>query len=298
MTDNFIYGIKCWDKFPNITVSIEIITPQVAIAMLGNNIDNRKPKSKEAISEAILNGDWYLNGATIVFSNDGRLLDGQHRLMACVRTNIPITSIVVRGVDDYAQSTMDQTFKRTVKDFLDMKGYKKTTNTASVGRQLYQTDRCEGNIEAMLRRNSTDSIPVKQIVDFIDANYESRIKPIIKKCENVNSRYKGVSFKVTAPIFDALRAIDVESFEYFYGMLMGEYTPTLTMKLLQNKLMANAQSEKGRLPNILVAAYIIKTWNAFMDGEELGCLKFTPGGVRPEQFPTISHGIDTKEEVA
>lgn len=47
-------------------------------------------------------GNWKLNGEAITFHKDGSLANGQHRLMAVVRSGASIQSLVVYDVDDDA----------------------------------------------------------------------------------------------------------------------------------------------------------------------------------------------------
>lgn len=60
------------------------ITPQLADEYLSRNISNR-PMNLEKVNllkEIILSGQWNLKKGRIEFSEDGRLLNGQHRLTA------------------------------------------------------------------------------------------------------------------------------------------------------------------------------------------------------------------------
>ena len=87
-----------------ITSEVMDITPDMAREMLKQNINNpRGDKSlKRAIvksyADDILNGRWQLNGEAIVFDEDGRLVNGQHRLAAIVYAGNPAKMLVVRGV--------------------------------------------------------------------------------------------------------------------------------------------------------------------------------------------------------
>ena len=53
------------------------------------------------------NGEWKLNGKSICFDWNGRLLNGQHRLSAVVRSGVPLTTLVVRGLDPALVPTQD-----------------------------------------------------------------------------------------------------------------------------------------------------------------------------------------------
>lgn len=45
-------------------------------------------------------GDWLLNGEAIVFSTNGTMMNGQHRLNACIASREPLKILVVVGVPD------------------------------------------------------------------------------------------------------------------------------------------------------------------------------------------------------
>ena len=84
-----------------LTVEVEIITPANAEAYLKNNAHHRKVKQKKIDSyvQDLEEGRWRLNGKTITFDSNGRLLGGQHRLHAVVASGKTLTTLVVRGLD-------------------------------------------------------------------------------------------------------------------------------------------------------------------------------------------------------
>lgn len=87
------------------------ITPQIAEEFLKKNIENNRPlnvKRVAMLAEAMQNGEFYPNGNTIKFDTAGRLIDGQHRLSACVMAGVPFESIVVYDVDEKAFSVIDR----------------------------------------------------------------------------------------------------------------------------------------------------------------------------------------------
>lgn len=105
-----------------ITRTTEVITPEVAKLYLEKNIDNRKPSSNRVTFYAreMREGRWQYNGDAIRFDSDGKLRDGQHRLMACVRTNIPMKCDVIRNLPPECFVTVDQGKGRTASDFFEM----------------------------------------------------------------------------------------------------------------------------------------------------------------------------------
>ena len=82
-------------------VSVEVINPGEAKAYLDNNAKHRPIKDKKVAEymAEMREGHWKLNGKTICFDSTGRLLNGQHRLSAVVRSGVPLTTVVIRGLD-------------------------------------------------------------------------------------------------------------------------------------------------------------------------------------------------------
>lgn len=88
-----------------ITAKVETITPDIAKTMLGENVNNRRISHDNVnmFAREMRNGEWRFNGEAIKFSKDGRLLDGQHRLLAVIAADKPLTTLVIRGLEDETQ---------------------------------------------------------------------------------------------------------------------------------------------------------------------------------------------------
>lgn len=86
----------------------------------------------------MLAGDWFLNGQTIKVSVRGRLLDGQHRLQACVKAGVPFHAIVVHGVEEDAFATFDLTKKTTYTSVLARRGVPSAKIVDGVVRIVWQ----------------------------------------------------------------------------------------------------------------------------------------------------------------
>ena len=97
---------------------IMTITPDLAQKFLASNNENRPIKKwwVTALSGAMRRGEWKLSHQGIAIGQDGRLLDGQHRLLAVVSCGIPVLMSVTTGVDCDSFISMDVGVKRTVSD--------------------------------------------------------------------------------------------------------------------------------------------------------------------------------------
>lgn len=101
------------------------LTPDQAMELLEHNTLNRPLSDAHAkrIAGEIVKGRWKFNGDTIKIADDGKVLDGQHRLWACIESKRPIDTIVVHGVDAAAFSTIDTIRKsRTASDTIALMG--------------------------------------------------------------------------------------------------------------------------------------------------------------------------------
>lgn len=284
-----IYGENIEWMYRGVRISIERITPDDATKMLEANIGNRKPK-REPLVQAILNGEWILNGATIVFDTNGNLIDGQNRLIACVKSGRPIETIVVRGIERAAQITMDSGVKRKLDDYLTLDGYKNASAVGAIGSALLRVDTY--GITAAFHKPSGSDFTIKARREFIRSNYEVRIEPLVKPCRSVQNTYSGIENATTGALFDMFKKAGENNFEEFTNQLTKKRTACTALRLLIKKLDDNVKAKDGKLPQRVIAALMIKAWNAYMRGDEISLLRFTQGGATPEKFPEVFLGYE------
>lgn len=132
------------------------VTPAMAIAWLETNKDNRKISNHRITryAEDMARGNWRITGDSIRFAEDGRLLDGQHRLWACVESDTPFQTVVFTGVNSGSQLVMDQGMGRTRGSQLNILGYKRGRDLASACTAYW---RMEGGRKRILTRAASPS---------------------------------------------------------------------------------------------------------------------------------------------
>lgn len=116
------------------------VTPEMASMWLSQNTVNRKliPNHVAALEAVLLRGEWALNGETIKFSSTGRLLDGQHRLTACVKCGVGFWTYVVHGLDDATFDTIDTNARpRKASDILSIGGKASPHSLAACVKSLW-----------------------------------------------------------------------------------------------------------------------------------------------------------------
>lgn len=104
-------------------VKIVDVTPKIASDLLkSSNFGNRKhrPSVVKKYANMMTNGDWKFSPETISISKTGRLLNGQHRMMAVVLSGITCRFLFATGFDDDVFSVLDRGATRTVADALSI----------------------------------------------------------------------------------------------------------------------------------------------------------------------------------
>jgi len=144
------------------------ITPEMAEKLLENNSHNRKLNIRRLnkFKRDIINGMWLYNGESIIVSKTGKLIDGQHRLVAVVETGIPIETNLVDDVDDVVDGidifAVTNTENRSLADVLYIEGFKDYTQ--DIVRLLRLIDAFER--KALLKETSGAHLLNHEIVEY------------------------------------------------------------------------------------------------------------------------------------
>lgn len=112
--------------------SFEVITPTEAQNILEGNDGNRPTRKMQIAKYAatMAAGNWMPSPDGIIISIGGRLLQGQHRLMAVVQSGVSVTMVVWRNVDDSVFKYLDRGITRTPSDALGIsKGLSSVANS-------------------------------------------------------------------------------------------------------------------------------------------------------------------------
>lgn len=112
------------ETFSPVRTERVVVTAAYAGSLLANNTKNRTviKTHLKRLEECLLRGEWVFNGEPVIVASTGRILDGQHRLLACVNTGMPIDTNIVFGVDESVFDTIDQGSSRTIGNVLDIDG--------------------------------------------------------------------------------------------------------------------------------------------------------------------------------
>ena len=99
-----------------------IVTPDMAIKWLDSDNDKNRTLREDYVRRLaadMIAGKWRgRNGESIGFDTNGRLVDGQHRLWACVQADTPFETLLVTGLDPEDYNTKGIGRPKNFSDFL------------------------------------------------------------------------------------------------------------------------------------------------------------------------------------
>ena len=273
-------GVMCGaGELPQLRVRFEIISPARAQALLDRNDRNRGIAASVVAKYArdMRNGAWALNGQTIKIGLTGRLLDGQHRCAAAIKSNTAFPAIVVDGLDEGVFDTFDVGRKRSISAILKDRGETNTALLAAVLKNAWLYIN-----ELMTVRNVPPT--VSELIDVLDRY------PDIRNSIRHSSKTRDIASSIVIALHFLFGRIDTQRADEFVerlgdGVMLGEDSPILR---LRDVLLDDRANRKRKLAEAEKAALIIKAWNAFAEGRAVRQLSWRNAGERREPFPSIA----------
>lgn len=107
-----------------LSTSIVNVTPATARTWLKKNLLNRNLRDDTVAKYArdMKEGNWETTHQGIAFYDDGTLADGQHRLHAVVKADVPVKFVVTHGIPRHAGQVIDQNAPRLTHDAIRIGG--------------------------------------------------------------------------------------------------------------------------------------------------------------------------------
>lgn len=273
------------DKNP--TSRVETITPKKAQKYLEANTHNRRVRNKtvQFYAKQMAEGDWELTGEPIIFSNEGVLLNGQHRLHACIESNTSFKTFVVRGSPDESFAKIDQNIPRQASDIVGREGFAQAIRKSAASRIILAFEDLE---DAVGDDYSQPALNTKrshaEILAFV-GNYDE----ILSEGCSIIIKDDGTSICKPPAVFVALYAIFAlknrkRAKEFFHQLVSGEVlerddpASRLRQVLISSLSQPNVKRKKQ-----WILAVTIKAWNLFLQDKQIRQLKFGEN----EKWPRI-----------
>jgi hypothetical protein len=225
-------------------------------------------------------GRWHRNGESVKIAWDGTIVDGQHRLYACVRAQVPFWSVVVTGVGPEAQDTVDTGLPRRLSDQLAIANEKNAPVLASVTRWSLRW------LHGIRSQGGADGYSPTQteMLDYLAA--EPRLRDAAAFAARARAEFKPVRATVWAMAWMVLHGADGIAAEVFLGRAVdGADLPAGHPVLALRNRMANAKVTGERLTEHEQLAMFCLAWNAFREDRRLSRLQLPAGGLNAKNFP-------------
>jgi hypothetical protein len=268
-------------KDEDIEVKKVKITPSMAEDMLRKNRHNRPIVNSafERMARDIKEGNWKLTGDTIKYDPEGNLIDGQHRLWACIEAGVPFTSMVAYNVEADCFDVIDSGMKRSLAHKLLLGGHKNGAKLAGACSLLWKYRYKYLQKNAPVR--PTDKENMRILTD--NPGLEEAVE-ISKSVQHI------VSAATAAFLFFVFAELDAAEASYFFeklatgeDLLQGDPIMAFRERLIKNR----TSISKLRQRDIVILG--IKAWNAYREKRKIRHIQIDrPGrGGASASFPEI-----------
>lgn len=261
------------------------ISPEVAAQWIEKSkTHNRRLRLAHVKQLAIdmASGTFALNGETIIIATNGNILDGHHRLHACVRANVPFETFVVLGVDPETMPTIDTGDSRNRSDLMTFAGELHASKLCTTTKLVWLAER--GRLKDAYIANRELGLTPQEHLAVLDRHPDVR-----------NHMNTGTSYYRQFPL------IMLANYAFF-SYWLARYDKTLAesfleavasgenleatdpAQLLRKRLINNATA-KTKYRSIEMLALVVKAWRYHATGTPVHQLRWNTTEAFPELDP-------------
>lgn len=253
-----------------------LVTPEMAKELLSLNSKNRKVREPAILkfSREMSNGNWKEDtGELIKISKTGILLDGQHRLIALIKADMPIYFHIARGLSDEILDVLDTGNLRSAGDVFRLNDIPYSSNIPSYIQQ-YHTIK---NTNALVRGNKSQRLSNSECLKYYNASPEFWNLIATNSHRFYDMFSKALKQSTIGGLYAVFYEINSQTADSFFTELCsGADVTNKSILLLRKKLLDDRISSSKKLMSSTKVAYIIKTWNYYRSGLDVGVLKYNP----------------------
>lgn len=260
------------------------VTPAMASVMLERNVDDEwhnRPQSEKGLRRyaAAMKRGWKLTGEPIIFSKSGRLLNGQHRLSACIESGHPFDVLVVCGIDDDAFKFMDIGVARTAGHIFAIEDIPNAGAIAASARLLF------GYKTKQAWDGRAPEVENDILLDFY--RQHTRLQDALGPARELYAE-RLVPMRWGAFCFYICAEKNREEAKRFFEMVatgVGLTSKSSPAFRIRKRLLANARSTSDTLSETYIGAYLIQAWNTHRHGESRVLFRWRTEQTPNEAFP-------------
>lgn len=241
----------------SLVVHIEPIMAEQLLLITNNKNRPLSPSWSKRMSGQIAEG-YELTGDSIKFSKTGQMLDGQHRLDACVKTKSAIISHVVFGLDEHIFDVLDQGKKRTPGDICALYGVTDYNTVASAISWIYRVkDGLKGS-DARLTPRQIGKLATGEMKGINDYVASGRL---------VNVAFKHPPSMIAAILYLISKHSPAVARDFAHEWVHGaKINRNENFNVLSQRLMTIAHQSGGHVNQTVRAALIVMMFNHWHAG--------------------------------
>lgn len=260
-------------------ITTEVISPDQAFAYLERNTGNRHVRQDHVarLARDMTTGNWRLNGEPISFDREGNLINGQHRLWACTMAKTSFETVVVRGVESEAYTTIDIGRAKSMADFLQRDHVKNANVVAAIVRLVLYQERNQ----LSMQRNGNLTPTIAEVQDGLlrhQGTVESAAWASTDVKNVLRSSIAGFMHYMMSGRYPDTWKLFAEQLVHGIGLRMDDPVFQLRKHLLKQR-----GRHDVRLDSIYALAITIKAFNALLEGRSVQVLAWKPN----EKFPDL-----------
>lgn len=251
-----------------------LVTPEMAAVWLASNNSNRtlRPYKVNDYIRDIQADRWTFSNDGICLAEDGRLLNGQHRLTAIIESGKAAWLLVIKEMPPEAMVAMDRGTVRTTADLLKLDGYKNHSALAAITRFIIVVD--SGRVYGDNKNaRATDG----EIEEFIAAN------PIVERIASYASTVKAhidCPPQVLGTAYWLIQQVNGTSLtEFFFDQLASrENEPTGSAVLALDSRLRSIHRDRTKIDRRDMLRLIVNAWNHYAVDSRVSMLTVTYRG--------------------
>ena len=251
------------------------VTPEMAGVMLERNTKNRPCRRQTVAHYArqMSEGKWHYTRVPVIFSIDGVLIDGQHRLRAIIESGATVKMDLAFGAPADSFSFIDVGKGRSASDIFSIHGVKNSSLMAAAVRWVvgYETN--------TLNAKGGGAYTADELYEFYQ-NHEG-LQDSYHAAWLFSKTRLAPPAMMCALHYLMAKKNRAQADAFFEGVAEGVgLTKGAPALALRNKLILNASSDEKRSPRKM-AGLTVRAWAKVREGVPVSTLKFKDDDVFP-----------------
>lgn len=259
-----------------------LVTPDKAKELLGKNISNRRVKDQkiDRYAKDMKMGKWKRGTCEFIkIASNGRILDGQHRLLAIIKSGTSCYLQFAYNVEEGVFDVLDTGSNRNGSDVFKIAGVKNESTLPSIIQQCYQLKNGNVSVTSVAQQNRLTNAELLQ--EYLkDEQFWQDVAR--RSMVWYDAFAKILQPSVIGGFYAFFSSIHPESaYDFMDQLTTGRNIENDVVNQLRNRLMKDKISLL-KMPAIVKYGNLIKAWNAYRQSKTVKILRFDP---EKESFP-------------